>query len=85
MLRFHEIVSVPVDVFNFFLSRDVRVFREPNTNKLHEMTQCSLLGTPTLQVVVQKHVVIEGLQRIRVNALEQSYNINHCPSQLFSS
>ena len=71
MLRFHEIVSVPVDVFNFFLSRDVRVFRESNTNKLHEMTQCSLLGTPALQVVVQKHVVIEGLQRIRINTLEK--------------
>ena len=77
MLRFHEIVSVPVDVFNFFLSRDVRVFRESNTNKLHEMTQGSLLGTPTLQVVVQKHVVIEGLQRIRVNSLEKGTIYNN--------
>ena len=77
MLRFHEIVSVPVDVFNFFLSRDVRVFGESNTNKLHEMTQGSLLGTPALQVVVQKHVVIEGLQRIRVNSLEKGTIYNN--------
>ena len=62
MLGLLKVVSVPVDVLDLFLCRDVGVLGQADRDQLHKVPEGSLGRAPRLQVVLQEDVVVERLK-----------------------